>query len=133
MGGEQGGERVSGEWLLEAHGTRYNLTHEAFVVFDILVKHERLIYHEFLKRVSRQGFTVPNLLHMGQPLKLDRARKLLGQGAHGAIDEVEGFVYRCEREGKVDFLCKWVRPDKEDGKYLDQELWNVNPEQLKIC
>jgi hypothetical protein len=33
-------------------------------------------------------------------------------------------VYRVEREGKVDFLAKWVRGDKEDGKYMSQEIIN---------
>lgn len=44
-------------------------------------------------------------------------------------DEPEGVVYRVERHGKVDFLCKWVRPDKVDGKYLPEisgkpPVWN---------
>ena len=29
------GEQISGEWLAQAHGTRYELKHEPFVVFDI--------------------------------------------------------------------------------------------------
>jgi len=33
-----------------------------------------------------------------------------------AIDPIEGLVYRVERKGKVDFLAKWVRPDKV-GRY----------------
>jgi hypothetical protein len=49
---------------------------------------------------------------------------------HGAIDPVEGVVYRCERKGKVDFLGKYVRPEKTDGYYLPgigentTEIWN---------
>jgi hypothetical protein len=42
-------------------------------------------------------------------------------GFQGAIDKVEGVVYRVERKGKVDFLCKYVRPDKKDGCYLESE------------
>ena len=28
---------------------------------------------------------------------------------------IEGFVYRVERKGKVDFLAKWVRPTRWTG------------------
>ena len=37
-----------------------------------------------------------------------------------ALDPVEGAVWRCERQGAVDFLGKYVRPDKIDGKYLPE-------------
>jgi outer membrane protease len=29
-----------------------------------------------------------------------------------------------ERGGKFDFLAKWVRADKEDGKYMKDVIWN---------
>ena len=45
------GERVCGEWLLQAHGTRYKLKHEPFIPFDIMVKHDRMTYHNFLLKV----------------------------------------------------------------------------------
>jgi len=40
---------------------------------------------------------------------------------------------RVERNAKVDFLTKWVRPDKEDGRYLpdvsgQRAVWNWRPE-----
>ena len=48
---------------------------------------------------------------------------------HG--EEVEGAVWRVEREGRVDFLAKYVRPDKIDGKYFPQisgqaEIWFID-------
>ncbi|MCK5605293.1 hypothetical protein KAR91_25600 [Candidatus Pacearchaeota archaeon] len=124
------GERIVGEWLVQAHSTRYELFHEPFVVFDIMVKHERLNYHDFLLRVLPLGFIIPRLIHIGQPLKFQYAKEAIKTSGHGAIDLVEGFVYRCEREKKVDFLCKWVRPDKKDGIYLPEmsgkeAVWNV--------
>jgi len=127
------GERIVGEWIMEACGTKYNLIHEPFVVFDLLTEHTRITYHEFLIRVLPYGFTVPRLLNIGQPFKIEKAKKMIKTSGHGAIDEVEGFVYRCEREGKVDFLCKWVRPDKIDGKYMhmDETVWNIEPNKLK--
>jgi hypothetical protein len=39
-------------------------------------------------------------------------------GKHGALEPIEGVMWRVERKGKVDFLCKYVRPDKQDGIYL---------------
>jgi hypothetical protein len=54
-------ERVCGEWLAQAHGTIYKLSHEAFVPFDLITGNERTIYHTFLLRVLPLGFTVPIL------------------------------------------------------------------------
>lgn len=129
------GERVVGEWLLQAHGTRYDLSHEPFVVFDLMTGHDRMTYHNFLLRVLPLGFIIPRLIHIGHPFKLDHAKKAIQTSGHGAIDPVEGFVYRCERHGKVDFLCKWVRPDKEDGIYLPEisggdPVWNYPLEDI---
>jgi len=51
-------------------------------------------------------------------------------GHHGALDPVEGAVWRVERNGKVDFLAKYVRPNKQDGKYFESvtggaTVWNT--------
>jgi len=135
----QEGERLVGEWLIQAHGTRYDLKHEPFIAFDIMKGHERMTYHNFLLRILPQGFTPPALIHIGQPFKLENAKLAIkeGPGGHGAIDPVEGVVYRCEREGKVDFLCKWVRPDKQDGKYLPEisgasAVWNLTEHEIRM-
>jgi hypothetical protein len=59
------------------------------------------------------------------------AMAMLGEyGKHGALDKVEGVVYRVERKGEVDFLAKYVRHDKADGIYLESvsgmpTVWNV--------
>lgn len=52
---------------------------------------------------------------------------------HGALDPVEGAVWRVERGGSVDFLAKYVRPDKVDGCYLPdiagcEAVWHWTPE-----
>lgn len=122
-------ERVCGEWLAQAHGTIYKLPHEPFVPFDLIFGKERIVYHTFLLRVLPLGFTVPNLIHIGQPLSLEKALKKIEVSGHGAVDEVEGVVYRVERNGKVDFLTKFVKQSKVDGKYLPesnngQTVWN---------
>jgi len=41
-------------------------------------------------------------------------------------------VYRVERKGKVEFLAKYVLPDKVDGRYFPEisgqpEVWNWQP------
>ncbi len=125
------GERICGEWLAQAHGTKYNLQHEPFVPFDIMIKTERTIYHTFLLRVLPLGFTIPSLIHIGQPLSVEKALKEIEKSGHGAIDEVEGVIYRVERNKQVDFLAKFVRHSKVDGKYLPeindgQTVWNWN-------
>jgi len=128
------GERLCGEWLIQAHGTKYNLLHEPFVAFDIFdTSNNRLPYTDFIKRIENE-FITPYLIHKGTPLSVVCAMKSLGEfGKHGAIDKVEGVVYRVERKDKVEFLCKYVRPDKIDGNYLikgAEPVWNCDYERL---
>jgi len=134
------GERLVGEWLAQAHSTIYDLPHEPFVVFDLMIDEHRLIYDDFISRVGRD-FVFPYLIHRGDPLSVKSAMEMLGPyGCHGAVDLVEGIVYRVERNKLidrhsgnrkriVDFLVKWVRPDKMDGIYLEsvsggEPVWN---------
>ena len=135
----QEGERVSGEWLAQAHGTRYELTHDPFVAFDILRAQERELHEIFQARCVEAGLVLPHLLHVGGPISIDQVMAILEGGAsdrrngfHGAIDPVEGAVWRCERKGAVDFLGKYVRPEKADGKYLPElsggeAVWHWRP------
>ena len=138
----ENGERLVGEWLLQAHGTRYQLEHEPFVAFDLMVGHVRAPLND-LERFWESGFRMPHQVHCGDAISVKQAMFLLGTyGEHGALDPVEGLVYRVERDRptgvkgekkrKVDFLVKYVRPDKEDGIYLPdvsggKTIWNVNP------
>ena len=126
------GERLCGEWLMQAHGTRYQLAHEPFVAFDLMSDQARLPYDLFLARTALGEFVTPHLLHRGGPLNVAAALRLLGaHGFHGALDPVEGAVWRVERDelirpsgGErhriVDFLAKYVRPDKVDGVFLSE-------------
>ena len=73
-------------------------------------------------------FILPYTLSEGPPRLIEWCENAIaGLCPHGEIDPVEGVVWRCERKGKVDFLCKWVRPDKINGKYLNEEVWNWLP------
>ncbi len=125
------GERLCGEWLIQAHGTRYNLNHEPFVVFDLMKGMNRLPFETLRKRVSGK-FVMPYLVNYGIPISVEEAIKRLGKyGFHGALDRIEGVVYRVERKGQFGFICKWVRPDKKDGCFLEDEtgekpIWNVD-------
>ena len=112
------GERVSGEWLMEAHGTRYDLPHEPFVAFDIMAGHERALASVVRERCDVVDFITPRLIHIGGAFSIEEMLKVLESSGHGALDPVEGAVWRAERNGVVDFLGKYVRSDKVDGKYL---------------
>lgn len=125
------GQRAVGEWLLQAHGTRYALKHEPFVLFDIITIDpaatanaplDRMLHENVELNAKRYGFTTPCVLKRGpHGVSVELAMSLLGhQGWHGAVDRVEGAVWRVEREGRVDFLAKYVRPDKVDGCYLPE-------------
>lgn len=125
------GERLCGEWLLTAVGTIYNLPHEPFVPFDLMTKMERATYVEFMERVIPFGFKPPRCLSVGQPCSIESALELIKVSGHGAIEAVEGAIWRVERKGKVDFLVKYVRPDKVDGKYLKETVFNEVPDGYK--
>src|SRR3972149_6542784 len=53
------GERLCGEWLMQAHGTRYDLKHEPLVVFDLMRGHSRATYEELIERISGK-FIIPH-------------------------------------------------------------------------
>jgi RNA ligase len=126
----QEGERIVGEWLAQAHGTRYALPHEPFVVFDLMEGQTRTAYDALIERVKEDRFVTPRLLHRGDPISIEAVLAGLEPSGHGAIDPVEGAVWRVERRGKTHFLAKYVRPDKVDGLYLseDDPVWNWQPD-----
>lgn len=126
------GERICGEWLAQAHGTRYELSHDPFVPFDLVTEGVRAPYDAFVERMAVADFTTPRLIHDGAPVSIDAVVARLEPSGHGALDPVEGAVWRVERRGAVDFLAKFVRPDKADGTYLPEisggpAVWNWRP------
>jgi len=148
------GERLVGEWMAQAHGTRYDLGGEPFYAFDLTKGHQRLPYEHLLSRLRRGDIQTPMCIHNGNaPLSIEEAMAKLGGdsgfsifpngprtwGFHGAVEPVEGAVWRVEidrptgKKGEtlrdVAFLVKYVRPDKVDGKYLPEisgndPVWN---------
>jgi hypothetical protein len=128
------GWRISGEWLAQAHGTRYELASTPFVAFDIFKDADaRCCYEEFADYCICWGVDYINSLPTEGPVSISDAMALLGENGHwGAVDPVEGAVWRVERNGKVDFLAKYVRPEKVDGCYLPEKtggepVWNWRP------
>ena len=107
-----------------------------------MASNDRARYDELTDRVKNVDFVTPKVIHRGGPLSIEAAMKMLNTyGFHGSSDQVEGAVWRVERNelanpGKngervwrVDFLVKYVRPDKEDGIYLPEisgrkPVWN---------
>jgi hypothetical protein len=122
----QPGQRVCGEWLAQAHGTRYELIHEPFVAFDVMEGKRRAVRSEFLEITAKGELVTPRLIHEGGAFSVEEALPHLSTSGHGAVDPVEGCVWRVERQGAVDFLAKWVRPDKADGALLP-ELTGCDP------
>lgn len=127
------GERLVGEWLAQAHGTRYKLRHEPFVPFDLMRGSKRACVAEMAFRVGECGLIPPqHISYTGEPVSLESVISALEIPYHGEIDPVEGAVWRVERKGEFDFICKWVRPEKIDGKYLPEltgaePIWNWRP------
>src|SRR5690625_2959873 len=132
------GERVVGEWMLLAHGTRYRIETEdsLFVAFDIMTKSQRHSYDIFKERCMAHGLTVAPLLSDGEARSIHEALAMLGDsGFSGALDKPEGVVWRAEHKSKCEFLAKYVYADKVDGCFLPEvagcdPIWNYSPERL---
>lgn len=126
------GCRIAGEWLAQAHGTRYTIADEGdlFVAFDLLTGSERRAHdgaHELFRLCDLRAAAV---LSDGAATSVEDALAALGaNGHHGADDLPEGAVWRCETRGEFNFIAKFVRPEKVDGCYLEiitsqPAVWN---------
>lgn len=131
------GERACGEWMALAHGERYELHHEPFVLFDLFDAENRPIgFDALVERASAEGFVTPHRLHDGAPIDVESIDRALGpRGFHGAQEAAEGAVWRLERDGRLLFRAKYVRPHKRDGCLLADRgggphIWNWRPRDL---
>jgi ATP-dependent RNA circularization protein (DNA/RNA ligase family) len=123
------GEAVHLEWLAMAHGTIYKLDPEKhpLVVFDITREGKRLPFDQMMLKAKEIGFATAHVISDGPPMTIEEALAALGEkGFHGAQEEIEGAVWRVERKGSFEFMAKYVRPTKIDGKYLP-ELTGSDP------
>jgi hypothetical protein len=137
------GERVIGEWLAQAHGTKYDLAGRLpWVVFDIIGTQDekrvpRATTLEVNFRVATVGLvSAPHMPMTGDPVSIEDAMTWLGAHGFYGAHQPEGAVWRVEREGRVDFVVKYVRPDKVDGIFLPdtavsvtggETVWNWRP------
>lgn len=113
------GHRLSGEWLALAHGTIYTTLNRPFVPFDLIAGSARLPFDQMVEQANACGLEPAPLLSDGPAVDIPTIMDMLKSGGRfGASDGVEGAVWRCERRGTFEFLAKYVRPDKIDGKYL---------------
>lgn len=124
------GEWLVGEWLALAHATRYRLTHEPFVVFDLFAGDDGGLGTDALDARLGGRFARPHVLHRGGAVDVKTVDALLGElGHHGALDAVEGAMWRVERDGVVLTRAKFVRAGKVDGCFLPENsgkpaVWN---------
>lgn len=138
------GQRFVGEWLAQAHGTRYYLQHEPFVVFDLFEGKDRLLFKDMMDAAYSARLRCPQILSYGPATAVDYVMGILSpNGFHGALNPPEGAVWRVERnmqpdkqkadrEWRFDFMVKYVRPGKIDGSYLPEmtereAVWNWRP------
>lgn len=124
------GERLAGEWMLQAHGLKYTIKGDPIVFFDFFTPdNKRLPQSEFLFQSQKYELKTPRLLSVGDAIELEYLTPILDLKTKSIESEgrPEGIVFRVERNGKVDFLAKWVRSDFEAGKYIlieGKHTWN---------
>lgn len=134
------GEWLVGEWLALAHSTRYQLAHEPFVVFDLCSTADAKTITSLStgcadSRLKKGDFVRPHVVHRGAAIGIDEVDRALGpHGFHGALDRVEGAMWRVERNEEVVFRAKFVRPGKTDGALLPENsgqpaIWNWTDEK----
>lgn len=131
------GEAIHGEWLAKAQSTRYDLSRrDPFVVFDMSKNGKgRFAWSKVEDRLHNRLSLAP-LLHSGKPLPLPQALAKLGKfGKYGALDPVQGLIYRLEENVRnngfgrhVRFVYKYLIPGRKDNIYLDDNsAWNWLP------
>ena len=130
------GEWLVGEWLALAHGTRYALTHQPFVPFDLFDPSARAAALDGLEaRLARNGLLrSPCLLHRGGAIDTREVLQRIQAGSGHGADSVEGAVWRLEHGGQVLARAKYVRLDKVDGHLLPENsgqaaVWNWTEEE----
>ncbi|MCZ7860718.1 hypothetical protein O9X98_04810 [Agrobacterium salinitolerans] len=115
------GERIVGEWLHTAMGTKYDIVDpdQLLVAFAIFGGRQRVCYDEFMERCDRDGLPRAHVMSDGKGIDAEEAMSILGaDGFHGALDGIEGAVWVMETNGAFNAIAKYVKADKVDGKYI---------------
>jgi hypothetical protein len=107
------------------------------VVFDLFDGAGAAVSTRVLEgRLGAEGFVRPHVLHSGAALSIAEAEALLGlHGHHGALDPVEGAMWRVEGDAVVLARAKFVRGGKVDGVFLPENsrkaaVWNWGDDQF---
>lgn len=132
------GVRICGEWMIQAHGIKYAVKKDPFVAFDIIENKTRLTFFEFQEIVERAEFLTPmNLWCACSSVSIESVTQFSKEMEDRNFigERKEGFVYRVERKGNVDFLAKYVYSDFVPGKYLpgvggETEIYNIDTKEL---
>jgi hypothetical protein len=135
------GERIAGEWMLQAHGTRYRIVDpdDLFVAFSIIGPRGRIPYDEFAARVDAAGIRRAHVISDGPAMSQVQAVDALGStGFHDALEQPEGAVWVLETRGEFNCIAKHVIPEKIDGKYLSSitglpEIWNYESDDYRVA
>lgn len=127
------GERVVGEWLALAHGTKYDLTgRDPFVVFDIFDKNnKRKTVDETINYCFDNELAHVPILHSGDAISVEEIKDILQKSRYGA-EQPEGAIWRVETVNKrihrtFNLIAKYVRNDYITSKYSEEEIWNWRP------
>ena len=127
------GERIVGEWLMQAHGLIYKIDVEPIVFFDYFTADNKRVLFEVLNsKTTKYGLQLARKIHEGRPITVEELLPELNKKTKGieSLELPEGMIYRVERKGVVDFLAKYVRPDFQNGRYcigVEEEnlVWNI--------
>ena len=127
------GQRVVGEWMVQAVGTKYNMPHLPFVPFDVMEEDVRYpvekrndIFIDLMARMN--GLKWPHA-YAEKPTEISVIKDAIhivradGKSVcpHGARESCEGAVWRVEtKRGEVLLLAKYVVENKVDGQYFPE-------------
>lgn len=124
----QDGERLCGEWLHQSHGIKYTITKSPFVAFDLFKSSgERLNVFSCKEICDFYQFDYSPTVDMtvGNKSIDEIMRRLVftvrGQSYLCENNKHEGIIFRVERKGRHDYICKHVMQYFEPGKYLKGE------------
>lgn len=130
----QDGERIAGEWMLQSCSLLYKIENKnVFIAFDIFKDNKRQPYNLLDAVCSHNDIQIARLLHKGGSISVEESMRLVSLDHKHDIktEKPEGVVYRCERNGEVDFLAKYVRHDFEPGKNLfGDAVYNIAPDLI---
>ena len=137
------GEVLHGEWLALAHGTMYDLERgdDPIVFFDMSEQSgRRFPYAQLIATCLNIGLHMPRVLSDGPAFPVHAALESLTSKVNSALtagEQPEGAVWRVESSGKFDFMAKFVRQGKVDGRYLPEvsgkeAIWNWQPSKRLV-